>query len=127
MASAGRPGLLATVIQDLDGQLSLDGTTPLEFTAVISVPDEKSLPDAVSRRWQVVTGTRGLAGQRNAALAHIGDSDIVFFFDDDAVVRPDYVARGLEFFAAHPEVAGITGRVLLDGAASGEISEENAA
>jgi GT2 family glycosyltransferase len=126
MASAGRPALLASVLDNLDGQRSLDGVEPLAFIGVVSVPDEKSLPDAMPSRWKVVTGTRGLAGQRNAALDHIGDADVVFFFDDDAVVRSDYVARGLEFFAAHPEVAGITGRVLLDGSVGGEISEADA-
>jgi GT2 family glycosyltransferase len=127
MASAGRARLLGTVLENLDDQRSLDGSAPLEFLAVVSVPDDKSLPDTVPEGWQVVTGPRGLAAQRNAALDHIDGADIVFFFDDDAVVRPDYVARALDFFAAHPEVAGITGRVLLDGAASGEISEADAA
>lgn len=46
---------------------------------------------------------------------------VVFFFDDDAVVRADYVANALAFFAAHPEVVGLTGRVLLDGAVTGEV------
>jgi glycosyltransferase involved in cell wall biosynthesis len=126
LASAGRPQLLDTVTRNLDEQHSLDGR-PLEFNAIVSVPDEKSLPAELPDRWRLVTGSRGLAAQRNAALEHIGDSDIVFFFDDDAVIRSDYVARGLEFFARHPEVAGITGRVLLDGATHGEISEEDAA
>lgn len=127
MASAGRPALLATVILNLDKQRSLDGASPLEFIGVVSVPDEKSLPEQLSSRWKLVTGTRGLAAQRNAALEHTGGSDVVFFFDDDAVIRPDYVAKGLEFFAAHPDVVGITGRVLLDGATTGEISEVDAA
>jgi len=67
-------------------------------------------------------GTRGLAAQRNAGLDALPDVEVVFFFDDDAVVRQDYVARGIDFFAAHPEVVALTGRVLLDGATSGEVS-----
>lgn len=127
MASAGRPALLATVVGNLEEQRASGGGAKIPFTGIVSVPDSASLPDALPARWKLVTGTRGLAAQRNGVLEHIGDADIVFFFDDDAVVRPDYIARALEFFASHPDVVGITGRVLMDGATRGEISETDAA
>jgi GT2 family glycosyltransferase len=127
MASAGRPALLATVVENLEEQCVLGDESKLPFAGIVSVPDAASLPDGLPGRWTLVTGTRGLAAQRNSALEHIGDADIVFFFDDDAVVRPDYISRALEFFASHPDVVGITGRVLLDGATNGEISETDAA
>ena len=101
----------------------LDG----EVTRVVSVPDEASLPETVPPGWQVVTGTRGLAAQRNTALAVLEDTtSIVFFFDDDAVVREDYVAEGLAFFRAYPELVGLTGRVLIDGASTTEIPKAEA-
>lgn len=122
LASAGRPSLLAEAMAYVDAQ------TRARFTSVVSVPDEASLPESDRLTgWQIVTGTRGLAAQRNAGLDALPDVDVVFFFDDDAVVRHDYMARGLAFFAAHPEVVGLTGRVLLDGATSGEVSPEVAA
>jgi GT2 family glycosyltransferase len=100
----------------------------VEVQAVVSVPDQGSLPAADRLAgWQLVVGTRGLAAQRNAALDVLDDADLVFFFDDDAVVRPDYLARAVAFFAEHPEVVGLTGRVLLDGATSGEIPADVAA
>lgn len=117
MASAGRPLLLEQVFANLKDQ------TEADYTAIVSVPDEASLPRDLPEKWKVVSGTRGLAAQRNAGLTAV-DADIIFFFDDDAVVRQDYVKNALAFFAAHPEVVGITGRVLLDGATTGEISPE---
>ena len=119
LASAGRAGLLAEVMTNLDDQ------THRELVRMVSVPDEQSLP-ADLEGWQVVTGARGLAAQRNAGLAALPDVDVVFFFDDDAVVRPDYVQNALEFLVGHPEVVGLTGRVLLDGATRGEVALSHA-
>jgi GT2 family glycosyltransferase len=108
-------------MRDVD---ALDG----DVEKVLSVPDPSSLPEGAGEGdgWRVVTGARGLAAQRNAALDTLEGDPVVFFFDDDAVVRSDYVVNALAFLAAHPEVAGLTGRVLLDGAVSGEVSVETA-
>lgn len=93
------------------------------FNGVVSVPDAKSLPEdrSLLNGWQVVTGVRGLAAQRNAALDALDGIEVVAFFDDDAVIRPDYLANALRFLDTHPDILGLTGRVLLDGARSGEI------
>lgn len=117
LASAGRPALLADALRCCNQQ------EDVEFRGIVSVPDEASLPDEVSllRGWEVVSGTRGLAAQRNAGLDLLDDVELVAFFDDDAVARSDYLARAVRFFAAHPEVVGMTGRVLLDGKITGEI------
>lgn len=119
IASAGRPGLLGNIVENIGG------LTSSAFVSLISVPDESSLPVGVDlSSWTTVTGSRGLSLQRNAALDALDGIDVVFFFDDDSVVRHDYVKNALNFFAAHPEIMGITGRVLLDGAVSGEIPED---
>lgn len=123
LASAGRPELLAEAVATCNAQRGI------VFTGVVSVPDEHSLPsgaDALAG-WQVVSGTRGLAAQRNAGMDALGVLDVVAFFDDDAVLAPDYLARAVAFLRRHPDVQGITGRVLLDGATTGEISREDAA
>lgn len=121
IASAGRPRLLPAIMRDVD---ALTG----RVEKVLSVPDRTSLPAGAGEGdgWRVVTGARGLAAQRNAALDTFEGDPVVFFFDDDAVVRSDYVETALRFFAAHPEVVGLTGRVLLDGAVSGEVPVETA-
>jgi GT2 family glycosyltransferase len=85
------------------------------------VPDDASLPTADSLSAAVVVRASGLAAQRNAGLDAVPDAKFVFFFDDDSVVRSDYLQCGVDFFRAHPGVIGITGRVLLDGAGREEI------
>jgi GT2 family glycosyltransferase len=123
LASAGRPELLAEAVATCNAQRGV------VFTGIVSVPDGRSLPrdaDALAG-WRVVSGTRGLAAQRNAGMDALDDLDVVAFFDDDAVLAPDYLARAVAFLLRHPDVQGITGRVLLDGATTGEISREAAA
>jgi GT2 family glycosyltransferase len=117
LASAGRPHLLAEAMRSCG---ALKGRP---FSGVVSVPDAKSLPEdqLLLSGWQVVTGVRGLAAQRNAALDALDGIEVVAFFDDDAIIRPDYLANALRFLDTHPDVLGLTGRVLLDGARSGEI------
>ena len=121
MASAGRPALLGEVIGDLDRQT-------IRFAArVVTVPDASSVPDGLGDDWVVVTGTRGLAAQRNAGIDALSDDiDVVFFFDDDAVVREDYLEEALGWFQQHPDALGLTGRVLLDGATTDEIPRSTA-
>lgn len=116
LASAGRPELLAAAIANVDR------LTGPKITKLVSVPDEASLPTTgVPEHWIVVTGTRGLAAQRNAALDSLEDDPIVFFFDDDAIVREDYVDQAIRYFDSNPNLVGLTGKVLLDGATTGEI------
>lgn len=118
LASAGRPELLGEVLHDVRNQ-----TAPA--SVVVSVPDGTSLPADLPEGVPVVNA-RGLAAQRNAGLDAIGPDTIVFFFDDDSVVSPDYVERALAVFARDPGVVGLTGRVLLDGATGDAISREAA-
>jgi hypothetical protein len=122
LASAGRPHLLGQALRWCNAQVDQP------FTGVVSVPDAASLPDdpAALQGWTVVTGTRGLAAQRNAGMDAVPDVDLVAFFDDDAVVRDDYLAAAVDFLSQHPEVVGLTGRVLADGAVTGEIDEAEA-
>ncbi len=114
LASAGRPALLAETIADLGRQTT-------QHKLVVSVPDDSSLPPGGVPDGSTVVYARGLTAQRNAGLAVVPDAEFVFFFDDDAVVREDYLAHGVAFFKRHPEVVGITGRVLLDGATGDEV------
>ncbi|MGY1787292.1 glycosyltransferase family 2 protein [Geodermatophilus sp. SYSU D00698] len=120
LASAGRPELLGEVIADLQRQ------TVKDFTLVVSVPDQASLPPQPLPEGTLVVHDRGLAAQRNAGLAAVPEATHVFCFDDDAVVREDFLEQGVAFFDTHPEVVALTGRVLLDGATGDAITREAA-
>ena len=119
LASAGRPQLLSEVISDLSRQT-------LPFTLVVSVPDRDSLPVEGLPEGTELVHARGLAAQRNAGIAVVPEAEFIFFFDDDAVVRRDFLEHGVAFMGRHPEVVGITGRVLLDGASGAEVSRQDA-
>ena len=121
LASAGRPDLLGDVVADLERQ------TRQDFTLVVSVPDLDSLPGRALPGGALLTHARGLTAQRNAALDAVPEATHVFCFDDDAVIREDYLERAVAFLDAHPEVVALTGRVLLDGATGSEISRAEAA
>ncbi|MBC3761731.1 glycosyltransferase family 2 protein [Quadrisphaera oryzae] len=120
VASAGRPELLGRLVADLAHQ------THRDFALVVCTPGPADLPAAGLPPAVVVVHARGAAAQRNAGIDAVPGASRVFFFDDDAVVRPDYLERALAYFDAHPEVVGITGRVLLDGsgASAGEVDRE---
>lgn len=121
LATAGRPDIAAQLIQQLE--LS---TTP--FRGIISVPGTSDLPSNITPRWKTLTGTRGLAAQRNAILRQLDDDvDIVFFFDDDAVPRRDYIGNVVRVMGEDPSIWAVTGDVLADGASQDdEISFEEA-
>ncbi len=53
----------------------------------------------------------GLTVQRNLGAAQ-AKGDVVFFFDDDVIVAPDYLAIMLDDFAAHPEYGGGMGNII---------------
>lgn len=123
IASAGRPHLVVDIVQSCRAQRGV------QFHGVVSVPDEGSLPvdRTILEGWTVLVGVRGAAAQRNVGIDALGDDvAVVCFFDDDAVLREDYLINAMRFFEQNPGVVGMTGRVLLDGKLSGEIAKERA-
>lgn len=112
VASLDRPESLAGLLQDLARQ-----SEPAE-SIILSVTKTADLPDA----WEaggtvhVLIGQKGSCRQRNTALDHPGAaSDIVLFCDDDYVPSRFMVERVRNFFAAHPGIAGASGRLIADG------------
>jgi hypothetical protein len=65
---------------------------------------------------EVVRGPVGLPAQRNRILSAAFPADIIVFFDDDFFVQSDYLANLEDIFMAHPDVVGLTGTLLADGA-----------
>lgn len=120
LVSAGRPELLAEIVELSRAQRGVANRI------VVCVPDEGSLPPGGLPDDVVTVFARGLAAQRNRGLAAVGDAELVFYFDDDAVPRDDYLELAVDFFARHPEAVALTGRVLADGATGEEISRTDA-
>lgn len=58
---------------------------------------------------------RGVSQARNDGLAHIGDSELVAFPDDDAAYEPETLAQAEAVFARHPRVSAILGEWLIMG------------
>jgi GT2 family glycosyltransferase len=94
--------------------LALDGFTDLIF---VDQSDDRATDEELSRiddpRFRYVrTDTRGVTNGRNIGMS-LSRSDIVAFTDDDCRVRPDWILRTLDIFAADPEVAVVCGRVVV--------------
>lgn len=117
IASAGRAAQLGRTIAHLIR------TTRALDQLLVCVPDEESVPlGALPPRTRVLVGPRGAAAQRNHALGHLSDTArYVFFFDDDCLVHTDYLVNGADAFRGDARIAGITGRVLKDGAGTTEV------
>lgn len=82
---------------------------------VVDQSDDHTTEEALSRiddpRLRYVrTETRGVTKGRNLGMS-MSRSDIVAFTDDDCRVRPDWIRRTVDVFAADPEVAVVCGRV----------------
>jgi GT2 family glycosyltransferase len=59
----------------------------------------------------IVEHTRpGLAQQRNIGASK-SEADILYFFDDDVELEPDYIAQMTEVFTQHPDYGGGMGSV----------------
>lgn len=72
---------------------------------------------------EITTSEKGLCKQRNAALDRLnGKCDAVVFFDDDFVPANDYLAALEEVLTGQPEVIGLTGELVADGARTSPIA-----
>ena len=110
-ASCGRPGILAKALALLEEQTR---RPDLVIVSAVSPSDTRGIEERADRR--IVWGTRGLARQRNRALAELrGDIDYVVFFDDDFVPHPDWLAVVEQYFAKRTDVVAVTGHVAVDG------------
>lgn len=58
----------------------------------------------------------GSSAQRNRGLDLVQHrADIILFLDDDFIPAPDYIAQMERLFASHPDLVGVTGRMIDDG------------
>ena len=118
IASAGRPSILRETIDYLTG---LPDQAERLIVCVPIIEDAAGLADR--RDLDVIVGSRGLTAQRNRIIqAAAADTDVLIFLDDDFIPAATFLSRMAAVFAAKPEVAIATGKVLADGVLDGGLS-----
>ncbi len=119
IATAGRPFAANDPIAALERARISESLSGVGFVGVVCAPtaEDTSGLDLPSG-WSIVSSERGLTKQRNSALPFVSDCDFVFFFDDDAIPRDDYISAALAAFEQDPTLVGVTGNVIRDGAPS---------
>ncbi len=107
----GRPAVLCETVAELARQtrqpdgILICGTRREDVDGVA----------AAAPRARVLLTDAGLPRQRNAILEAAHPADIVVFFDDDFLPRPDYLDAVARHMATHPKTVVATGIVLADG------------
>lgn len=112
VATVGRAALTRATIDRL-----ADQTRPADGVLVIGAePGDVAGVAEARTRPEVVLAPRGSCSQRNRGLDMLeGRADIIVFLDDDYLPASDYFAGVEAFFAARPEIAGLTGTLIADG------------
>ncbi len=114
VASTSRPEEIGQLIRQLNRQ------TLQPAAVIISVSAAADLPPVDGLDVVVVTGQKGLTGQRNRGIdAARGLADVAVFYDDDFLPAQDALARIAELFASDDRIVGATGKVLRDGIKTG--------
>ena len=123
VATKGRPQASTHVLRLLEKQ-SVQPAITL-FSACTEADIEPGLETQLAVEY--IFGPAGLPAQRNRALATVlSRADFVVFFDDDFVPSPYWIERCLQAFLAEPDVAGISGALLHDGAVGAALSWDDA-
>ncbi|UCI29373.1 glycosyltransferase family 2 protein [Mesorhizobium sp. B4-1-4] len=107
----------------------LGGQTRLPDEVILSAPDAShvELPQSCPFPVSNVFGPKGLAAQRNTALApSLGRFDIITFFDDDFVPSGRYLEQVEKAFVENDGWAVVMGRVVRDGAANAGLTWDDA-
>ncbi len=116
VASKGRAGILRETLESIQ---RLNGAPKI----VVVVPRVTDLCDlSAYPEIETIVGPDGATFQRNAGIAalNLDDLDIVFFFDDDVEVHPEYLTRVGAMMDACPEIVAGSGRALRDGGVTRE-------
>jgi len=119
IATKGRPQAVSRLLGLLERQ------TMRPATVVLSAADRSDLETTLDTQLSVqcIFGEAGLTKQRNRGLERVQEAcDLVVFFDDDFAPAANWLELCAEIFHTEPEVVGVTGAVLRDGAHSDQLS-----
>ena len=127
LASAGRRAALANIISDLSRQAGDIAEIVISTPTVDDAPSREELPSSVAQKVIYVHGSKGLPTQRNRALNALTEPTFIAFFDDDCRIHDGYLRTAMDFLGNQGDAVGITGGLLIDGAAEDrEISNNEA-
>jgi hypothetical protein len=123
IATTGRPAILKKVVARLARQTRLaDGVI-----VVGAMPADVAGLAGTLPNLEVAIAAKGLCKQRNFALDRLrGRCEVVVFFDDDFLPAHDFLAALETLFEARPDVVGVTGRLVADGARANPMTFEEA-
>ena len=123
VATAGRAELTALTANRLGRQTRI----PDQIVVVGAGPEDTRGIEPGELPLRVDHARKGSCSQRNHALDLVEEtSDIIAIFDDDFVPAFDFLERAEALFAANPDVVGVNGRLIADGAKGPGISYEAA-
>lgn len=113
IATLGRGDLVAQTVKDIARQSRLPDLVVVSGT---SDADFGSLPfQDLPFPLELLTGKKGLCAQRNLILAHLTPADILLFMDDDFLLAHDYLSELETLMLEAPDIAMVTGNVMVDG------------
>lgn len=122
ICSYGRPTVLDDTVQSLLRQT----LTPEEILIVTPAGGHVEERTLQRERVRFVQSAKGLTIQRNTALDHLADTDLIAFVDDDMELCPSYLAQMRRLFLEDSQVTVASGRMLADGGRGTEVSRQNA-
>ena len=113
IATVGRADLTAKTVQ----RLALQTRKPDGVLVVGAGPQDVAGIAAPALPVRVELASKGSCSQRNHALDALdGDCDLIAVFDDDFVPAFDFLENAERLMTARPEVVGLNGHLLADGA-----------
>lgn len=122
VATLGRPEIVARLVDALAAQ-----TRPADRVYVVGASEADIAAIAPAPALVPMVGRRGSCAQRNDALdAGAAQADVIVFLDDDFAPSRFWFERVEALFARRPDIAGVSGVVLHDGARTAGIAPDDA-
>jgi GT2 family glycosyltransferase len=123
IATKARPQALAELLRLLECQSQLPAVLVISATEAADVEQ----PVVTGLNIECIYGPPGSATQRNKGLAQIsGRADVVVFFDDDFAPAENWLEQCARIFALEPNIAGVNGIIVRDGAKGDPVSWQEA-
>jgi glycosyltransferase involved in cell wall biosynthesis len=118
ICSFGRPTVLDETVQSVLNQTLLPEEILIACPSMVHVEEQTICRDRV----KFIAAPQGLTLQRNTALEHVGDTDLIAFLDDDMELCRTYLERMAQLFAADSKLLIASGRMLADGGRGATVS-----